>query len=416
MLEQAPSPVDDNAALQLALAVADGTPVDWEAASGAFSEGSSSASLGPALQQVERILEGHRVLYARLPGHDDSSAETLLSEARRAAEPGTHDDLQVNCGPLVVRDKIGRGSFGDVYRAWDPKLEREVALKLVPATTSTAGFSGAFEEGRRLARVRHPNVVTVHGVEQADGRVGIWMELIDAPTVAEEVATGGAMPPAEAARIGRAVADALLAVHAAGLLHRDVKAQNVMRDRDGRIVLGDFGTGRELNAPSSDGELAGTPLYLAPEVLAGQPATTESDQYSVGVLLYYLVTGDHPARGRTLAAVRDAHTRGERVPLAERFPDLPRRFTEIVERATAPDPAKRFDSVPDLGYALSSLVDSADTGIPAPDVRPRARRSTRWWIATSLVAGVIVAAGVLPQLGVGARIETGTPRSQPPVR
>ena len=148
-----------------------------------------------------------------------------------------------------------------------------------------------------------------------------------------------------------------------------------------------------------------------PEVLSRRPATALSDQYSVGVLLYYLVTGDHPVRGRTLAAVRDAHTRGERVSLAERVPDVPQRLTEIVERATAPDPAKRFDSISDLGHALSNFVDSASTTIPAGDVVPPARRRTPSWVAWSLVVGAIVAAGALLQLRAVQPVTRSAPHS-----
>lgn len=144
MLEQTPPSADDDATLNLALAVADRTPVAWAELSSIISHDDvtqddvthdvSSGSLGLALQRVERIIEGHRALYAQRP---EPAIDTLLTEARRAAEPESRDDLRVSWGPLIVREKIGHGSFGDVYRAWDPSLEREVALKLVPETTTT---------------------------------------------------------------------------------------------------------------------------------------------------------------------------------------------------------------------------------------------------------------------------------------
>ena len=250
--------------------------------------------------------------------------ETLLTEARRKAVASEHP-LRVHWGPLVVYEKVGRGSFGDVYRAWDPRLDREVALKLIPEDISAGAPSPVVEEGRLLARVRHPNVMVVYGAERIEGRIGIWTEYIRGETLASEVARRGPLPAEEAVRIGADVCAALAAVHAAGLLHRDVKAQNILRDASGRIVLGDFGTGVELadDAGVSDPQIAGTPLYLAPEVIEGEPATIASDLYGVGVLLFFLVSGAYPVRGRTLAEIKRAHSRHERVsPRAARH-DLP---------------------------------------------------------------------------------------------
>ena len=202
----------------------------------------------------------------------------FITESRRKGRLAQADPLQIRWGPLVVLEKVGRGSFGDVYRAWDPRLDREVALKLIPEEASEAAGSPVVEEGRLLARVRHPNVLTVHGAERIDGRAGIWTEYVRGKCWPQEVARRGPLPADEAARIGADVCGALAAVHAAGLLHRDVKAQNVLRDATGRIVLGDFGTGVPFDeqAGVSDPQVAGTPLYLAPEVIEGRPATTRS--------------------------------------------------------------------------------------------------------------------------------------------
>ena len=171
-----------------------------------------------------------------------------------------------------------------MYRAWDPRLEREVALKLIPENAPDAA-SPVVEEGRLLARVRHPNVLTVHGAERIDGRVGIWTEYVRGETLAAEIARRGPVSAVEAARIGIEICRALVAVHGAGLLHRDVKAQNILRDSTGRIVLGDFGTGIEIDehAGITEPQIAGTPLYLAPEIFEHRPATVGSDLYSVGV-------------------------------------------------------------------------------------------------------------------------------------
>ena len=149
--------------------------------------------------------------------------------------------------------RIGSGAFGRVYRAWDTRLDREVALKRLPARSDTgdASASSIIEEGRLLARVRHPNVVTIYGAERIGDTIGLWMERIDGETVEQRLARGSPLKASDAIEIGIQICHAVSAVHKAGLLHRDIKAQNVMLASDGRAVLMDFGTGRELGGASS---------------------------------------------------------------------------------------------------------------------------------------------------------------------
>ena len=174
-----------------------------------------------------------------------------------------------------------------------------------------------------LARVRHPNVVTIYGAEQIGDQIGLWMEFVRGHTLEQVLDQRKVVSAAEAVSIGLELCRAMAAVHGAGLLHRDIKTHNVMRAEDGRIVLMDFGTGRELGRDASS-DLAGTPLYLAPEVLQGQQATVQSDIYSLGVLLYHLVTGSYPVHAQTLRGVRGAHARGERIAVRTARSDLPR--------------------------------------------------------------------------------------------
>ena len=162
-----------------------------------------------------------------------------------------------------------------------------------------------------LANVRHPNVVTLYGAEQISDRIGLWMEFVRGHTLEQILDERKVVSAAEAIGIGLELCRAMSAVHGAGLLHRDIKTHNVMRAEDGRIVLMDFGTGRELEDDASS-DLAGTPLYLAPEVLHGQQATVQSDIYSLGVLLYHLVTGSYPVHAQTVreSAVRTSAVSG----------------------------------------------------------------------------------------------------------
>src|SRR4029453_13113164 len=184
-------------------------------------------------------------------------------------------------------ERLGSGSQGDVFRAVDTRLDRQVALKFVkrPAGEPVLG------EARLFARLRHPNVVTVYGADLIDGRVGLWMELISGDTLDTLVSRDGPMSATEAALVGLDVCRAVAAVHGAGLLHRDIKPQNVMRESGGRYVLMDFGTGHDVVNESNREGRFGTPLYLAPEVLAGGAATVASDIYTLGVLVFFLSTG-----------------------------------------------------------------------------------------------------------------------------
>src|SRR5207248_1895533 len=172
-------------------------------------------------------------------------------------------------------------------------------------------------EGRLLARIRHQNVITVHGVAVHEQRVGLWMELVRGETLEQLLAKQGPMSAREAALIGIDLCRALAAIHAAGLIHRDIKAQNVMREDGGRIVLMDLGTGRKMDASRRQGltDLAGTPLYLAPELFEGAAASERTDLYSLGVLLYHLVTGTFPVKATVLDELIERHANGAGVRL-----------------------------------------------------------------------------------------------------
>jgi len=252
---------------------------------------------------------------------------------------------------LRLLEHVGHGGFGHVYRAWDPQLEREVALKLLPAVECrpTGVTLLALDEGRLLARVRHPNVVSIYGAERIDDTVGLWMEFVRGKTLEELLAEGVAFNDADTTAICLDLCGAVSAVHDAGLLHGDIKAHNVMRADDGRIVLMDFGAGRKVEDESFP---AGTPLYLAPEVLRGEPVTVRSDIYSLGVLLFHLVTDSYPVTGESVPDLCRAHDEGRRVSLEATRPHLHPSLRRVIERATDPVPARRYASADDLAADL----------------------------------------------------------------
>ena len=276
-------------------------------------------------------------------------------------------------GQLVLLEKVGEGSFAEVYRAWDPALEREVALKLLRAVNEDPTL---VQEARMLARVRHPNVVLVYGVDRHNERSGVWMDFIEGQTLGTIVAQWGPLGPREALLVGVDVCRALAAVHQSDLLHRDIKAQNVMRERGGRIVLMDFGLGHDIRTAVED--FGGTPLYMAPEVLNDQPATVRSDLYAVGVLLFHLVTDAYPATGSSIEELRAAHAAGK-ANLHDLRTDLPPQFVQAVEKALAPEPGRRFASA-------GQMIDALETALGRGGFSLRITRRAFWWAASPLAA------------------------------
>jgi Flp pilus assembly protein TadD len=293
-------------------------------------------------------------------------------------------------GPFEHLQRVGRGSFGEVYRAFDPALERYVALKLLlpGRLTRDEEVSALLREARAIARVRHPNIVPIYGVDRHDGRLGFWSDFVKGLTLSELVTRQGATGPREAALIGIEVCRAAGAVHAAGFLHRDIKAGNVMREEGGRILLMDFGL---THAHGSGGDASGTPAYMAPELLRGQPATIASEVYAIGVMLFYLLTKQYPVQGASVAALREAHESGQRLTLLDARPDLPEPLARVVETAIGESPGQRFASTGQMIAALSEAIGLGAPAATAPALAPaKPRRPRGWMLAPFLAAAVIL--------------------------
>ena len=326
--------MSDRATEDLAGDILDGRAVNWPAAESNAVDG---RSLVPYLRIVARIAELYR------------SADRSLSPTWNKTPAPTE------WGHLQVRERIGLGAFGEVYRAWDSKLDRDVALKLLLEHRSLPdGGAVVLEEGRLLARVHHRNVVSIYGADRIGGRVGLWMELIDGETLQQAIERGRAFTPAEAVRIGIELAGAVAAVHDEGLLHRDVKPHNIMLARDGRVVLMDFGAGHDARRGEPPG-LSGTPLYLAPELLAGHPPSVSTDIYSVGVVLFYLLTRTHPVRGVTLSDLYAAHQGGPVPDVRQLRSDVPRALALTIARAMDPEPGRRQQTAKALASELTAI-------------------------------------------------------------
>ncbi len=282
-------------------------------------------------------------------------------------------------------DLLGSGGMGQVWRAYDRRLGRWVALKLlsidVPDTRSRQRFS---REAQAAASFSHPNAVIVYDFGEEDNRPYIVMELVEGSTLADLLAERGALPGPEAVSIGEQVLDALGAAHHKGLVHRDVKPSNVLLTPEGRVKLADFGIAKAVGAAASGltatGEVLGTPHYLSPEQAAGEPATPRSDLYATGVLLYEMLAGTPPFTGESPLAVALAHQRTAPPPLRGRA-DVDPALATAVERALEKDPDRRYPDATSMRAALRG--QSADVPTSAAVATTAALRPDRTAVLTS---------------------------------
>ena len=332
-----------------------------------------------------RLVENISTLYRSIPPEPSVFPPAFDDEEGMPAGP--------RWGRLVLLERIGQGMSSEVFRAWDTELHREVALKLLlPEHAGTEeAHARILQEARRLARVRHPHVVQVYGAERHDDRVGLWMELVRGESLEEILKTRGAFGAREAAAIGQDLCAAIASVHGAGLLHRDIKAQNVVREEGGRIVLMDFGTGEELRGEGGTARLVGTPLYLAPEIFRGQAASPSSDLYSLGVLLFYLAAGEFPVTAGSMDQLSRAHGKAQRRRLRDLRPELPASFVQVVEHAIDPEPTARYGSAGEMEAALRDAGNGflRAKAEPSEVTRP-ARRLRPLWILSAASAVVIL--------------------------
>jgi tetratricopeptide (TPR) repeat protein len=293
-------------------------------------------------------------------------------------------------GDFRLLERVGHGGFGEVYRAWDPRLEREIALKLL-LPNSVGGdeeYRALLREARALASVQHPNIVHVYGIDRHDGRVGFWTDFVHGKTLSAVIRAQGAFGYREAALIGLDVARALSAVHRTGLLHRDIKAENVMREEGGRILLMDFGLS---SLPQLQANISGSPNYMAPELFQGRAATVASDIYAMGVLLYYLVTGEYPVKLSKRPFAEAVAAISERRTLIDLRPDLPESFLRTVNVATEIDAAKRFTSA---GQLAAALAESLGAAAPSDLVGSPSRKGGKRWVWEAIIAVAVLAVAV----------------------
>jgi Tol biopolymer transport system component len=274
-------------------------------------------------------------------------------------------------GAYEVLEPLGAGGMGEVYRARDPRLGREVALKVLPeALAADRDRIARFEqEARAASALNHPNIVTIHEIGREGNTAFIAMELVDGKTL-RELSAAGAMPVRKILGIAAQVAEGLAKAHGAGIVHRDLKPENVMVSKDGFVKILDFGLAKLVESESGasamptlvqpetyPGTVMGTVGYMSPEQASGEPLDFRSDQFSFGSMLYEMTTGRKAFQRKTAAETLSAIIRDEPEPLTKLRPDLPPPVRWILERCLAKDREDRYASTKDLARDLASVRD-----------------------------------------------------------
>ncbi|HEU0304484.1 MAG TPA: serine/threonine-protein kinase [Gaiellaceae bacterium] len=276
-------------------------------------------------------------------------------------------------GRYTIEHVLGRGGMASVYLACDEELGRRVALK-VPAEdlADDETFRARFlREARLASRIVHPNVVQVYDAGEDEHGLYIVLEYVEGETLAEELARRGRLPASEVAELGTAISSALDAAHAAGLVHRDVKPQNIMRAADGETKLGDFGIARASDSTvvTEHGTVLGTAAYLAPEQARGERVTAAADLYALGVVLYEALTGRLPHEGESLPELLLKRERDAPTPVRAHAPDAPTELEGAITQSLAREPEDRPRSAAELGRRLALALPGAAThALPASGV------------------------------------------------
>ena len=273
-------------------------------------------------------------------------------------------------GHYTILEALGKGGMGEVFAAQDTRLDRKVAVKVLPVefATDTRRLKRFETEAKALAALNHPNIVSVFSIEEISGRLLLIMELVEGRTLRELIPEAG-MPVPHFLEIAAALADAIGAAHERGVMHRDLKPENIMLTPSGRVKILDFGLAkfredaldlanaetRLATEVTTDGAAVGTAPYMSPEHLEGEPVDSRSDVFSLGVVFHEMLTGRQPFRGRTMAQVLSAILRDDPAPITTSRPDLPVALAHLVMRCLHKRPDGRIDSAATLHANLKQI-------------------------------------------------------------
>ena len=284
-----------------------------------------------------------------------------------------------------IESSLGQGSMGVVYRARDTVLERDVAIKVVSRLSlGTSGRGRLLQEAQSIAKLNHPNIVTVYDVGERDGLPFIVMELVDGQSLHEDRPDDLESILA----ITRQICSALQHAHSQGIIHRDIKPENVLLDQDGNARLMDFGIARSAASRlTQQGTLIGTIHYIAPEQALGEDIDQRVDLYSLGVMLYELVTGELPFESEDPLAVITQHLHAPVVPPRAKDETIPLELDTLIQQLMAKNPLDRPESAADVQIVLEGITANLDVGMAAPAVLQQPDISALDRIASGRIVG-----------------------------
>jgi len=327
-----------------------------------------------------------------LPHGMPVSAETLPG----ATHPGGLQVRQV--GRYLIGERLGRGGMATVFKAHDPDIDRDVAIKFLHATLcEDAEYHARFlREARAAGGLSHPNIVTVHDVGEIEGRPYMAMELLDGQPLSEEMSDGQPLPLRDVVIMGIQLARALAYAHARGIVHRDIKPGNLIRVKGTQTVkVTDFGIAHMESAGSEHrtrvGDILGTPQYMSPEQAQGEKLDGRSDLFSAGILLYQMLTGQRPFAGESLVALAVKIAKEDPIPIEKLRPDLPAALRRVVERCLAKSPDRRFQTGAELSDALGRLlteIDESELKRNRPRIIPL---RVKWAVMMASIVAVVMA-------------------------
>src|SRR5512135_2897842 len=301
-----------------------------------------------------------------------------------------------------ITEKLGEGGMGVVYKARDTHLDRFVAIKVLPPEkVADPDRKRRFvQEAKAASALNHPNIVTIHDIDQADGIDFIAMECVAGKTLDELIPRKG-MRLSLALKYAVQIADALARAHGAGIIHRDLKPSNVMVDEHGLVKVLDFGLAKltETAGPEAEtaatgtgeGALVGTPAYMSPEQAEGKRIDTRSDIFSFGSMLYEMLTGQRAFRGDTKASTIASILREEPKPVSQVAEGVPRDAEKIVRRCLRKDPEKRFQTMADVRVALQELQEDSVSGALDTEDEASTKPRHRFVWAFGAVAALVIA-------------------------
>jgi eukaryotic-like serine/threonine-protein kinase len=407
------------------------TPERWQEAQRIFSDAlelGASERAGFVARTCGTDAELRREVESLLSSHDAAPSEFLETPAPGAPRSGSRPPVSrgTRLGPYEVEAPLGAGGMGEVYRAKDSRLGREVAIKVLPVEVSAdADRVKRFEkEARSASALNHPNIVTIYDTGTTGGISWIAMEMVEGQTL-RQLVSPGPMPVRKILPIATQMAQGLARAHEVGIVHRDLKPENVMVTKDGLVKILDFGlakltgpvsgSGEHSNLPTvtgtSPGVVMGTVGYMSPEQASGHAVDYRSDQFALGSILYEMATGRRAFQKKTAVDTLSAILNDDPEPISSVAPATPAPLRWIAERCLAKEPEGRYDSTKDLVRELGSVqrhVSEVSAGSTAAPPR-RLTRGPLFYPLTGVAAAALLAAGILGSSWLRSRGSYGVP-------